>query len=54
MLGRVAALGWFAGGTRLQSLEGWLLMLQKSALTLTVPIRSLMDKADDLLGTEMT
>lgn len=54
MLGRAAALGRFMEGTCLQSLEGWLLMLQNCASTLKVPIWSLMDRTDDVLGTGMT
>ena len=54
VLGRAAALGQFMDGTCLQSLEGWLLMLQNSALTFKVPIWTLMDMADDVLDTGMT
>lgn len=54
VLGRAAALGRFMEGTCLQSLEGWLLMLQNCASTLKVPIWSLMDRTDDVLGTGMT
>lgn len=54
VLGRAAALAPFVEGTRLQSLEGRLLTLHNSALTLKVPIWSLTDKADDALGTGMT
>lgn len=54
VLGRAAALGGLTEGTRLLSREGWLLMLQNCPLTLNVPICSLMDKGDDVLGTGMT
>jgi len=51
--GRAAALGPFIWQLPAVA-EGWFLILQRSALTLQAPIWSLMDKADDVLGTGMT